>query len=113
MTTGFAAGDDQNVHTGIDLSDCVFLCADECRHCNAVLLAHVDHDFRRYAERVRNKADRMRKSDLEQFFGTSLLHVVGEIHVLSSEILDIAGIDVLLFQQLICKSLLGFRNLRK
>jgi len=45
----------------------MLLGADQGRDGNAVLLAHLDHRFGRYAQRVGDQADRMPERDVEHF----------------------------------------------
>jgi hypothetical protein len=62
---GFGALRDQDIDTGCNLPQRVFLGADKSGDRHAMLAAHVDHRLRRHAERVRDQFDRMAEGDVE------------------------------------------------
>ena len=69
MPTRFGSRNDQNVDARFDLLDRVFLRAHQRRDGYTARLAHLEHVTRRYAERVRDQFDRMRKRDVDDARG--------------------------------------------
>jgi hypothetical protein len=67
MAAGLGALYHQDIDAGRDLTERMLLGADQCRDRHAVLLAHVDHRLRRYAQRVGDQADRVLERRIEDF----------------------------------------------
>ena len=91
MTAGLAARDHQNVDARGHLLDRVFLGPHQRRNRNTAFLAHLDHSFRRRAQRVCHQFDRVREDHIQDVVGFRLIEK--GVALADLALVDVAGVD--------------------
>ena len=109
MTAGLAAGDDQDIDAGFDLTYRVFACADQSGDRHTMAASEFKHDGRRYAERVRNQFNRMLESDSEELSRPALAQIVAELNACAAPAFEVARLDAVSREDLVDEGLVRRR----
>jgi len=110
MAPCLTACNDKNVDAGLHLAHCMFTRAHQCSDRHIMFLAEVQHDLRRYAQRIGDQLDRVAETDFKAGGCAVIAQILREVEGVGAGIANVVCINVVLLENIGSEILVPLRH---